>query len=129
MKHNSKKLNLCVTNYQWAVENSEYPFGTLTASNKNVHYFSRCRIVFCSGICLVQWGEGTSYQRALYGFSCLSQCASLPHSSLLCSPGLHHGWECWSVTGWLPPLPAQNAREAWHCCQSWLLATLSREVR
>lgn len=63
----------------------KYPFGKLTPIKKKVQYFFHCRIVFCSGICLVLWGEGTSYQRALYGFSAW---ASLPHTSLLCSPGV-----------------------------------------
>lgn len=93
-KCNSEKLDLCVHELSVGYWNFyEYPFGKLTPTKKDVQYFCHCRIFFCCGICLAWWGEGTSNQKALYGFPCPSSVPVCP-TPVCCSPrGLHHSWE------------------------------------
>lgn len=102
MKHNPEKLDLCVHSLSvvhWRV--CGYLFWKLPPTRKMSDIFpfeglsSLLAFAWCSG------REGTSCQIAVYGSPCLSQSASLPHSSLLFSLGncvAAGNWQ--SATGW-----------------------------
>lgn len=113
-KCNSEKLDLCVHKLSvgyWKFY--EYPFGKLTPTKKNVQYFCHCRIVFCCGICLAWWGERTSNQELFMAFPAQAVYQSAPHQLAVLPRGCTTAGSCWSMTGWLPPLPSPKCQRGW----------------